>query len=187
MARREHETQDVVAHLVVNTSVDCLGEIRCRHGVLRVEFSTDFRFLAGVQTALAQKINGAVLGCGCEPRGGIVGNAFARPLFERGDQGVLRQFFRQADVAHRARECTDDLGGFDPPDRVEGAMRLVGRDRGHLFLRALLAQEFFMPAHLRCEFGAEVLGLVDLAQFQLDIAVAIDGRPALDPFERFFP
>src|SRR5436190_2206256 len=42
------------------------------------------------------------------------------PLLQRGDERVLRQVFRDADVTDDARQAGDEPGGFDPPDRIDG-------------------------------------------------------------------
>ena len=69
-----------------------------------------------------EAVDGAMLGRGHEPRGGVGRHAGLRPLLERGDEGVLREVLRQSDVAHEPREAGDQLRRFDPPDRVDGAM-----------------------------------------------------------------
>src|SRR3982074_2578118 len=67
-------------------------------------------------------IDGAMLCGGHQPRTGIVRHAGFRPLLERGDQGILREFFGYADVAHDARKTGDYPGRFNPPDRIDSAM-----------------------------------------------------------------
>ena len=58
---------------------------------------------------------------------GIVRDARLGPLFERGDQSVLREILGEADVAHDPREAGDEPGRLDPPDRVDGAMGVGSR------------------------------------------------------------
>jgi hypothetical protein len=48
-------------------------------------------------------------------------------VLEGGDEGVLREILGRADVAHHPRESGDEPRGFDPPDRVDRAMRIGGR------------------------------------------------------------
>jgi hypothetical protein len=47
-----------------------------------------------------------------------------RPLLERGDQRILREFLGKTNIAHDPRETGDEPGGLDPPDRIDGAMSI---------------------------------------------------------------
>jgi hypothetical protein len=70
----------------------------------------------------AKQIDGAML-CGPhEPGTRLVGDARRGPLFERGNQRVLRQLLREPDVANDPRETGDQPGGLDPPDRLDGTL-----------------------------------------------------------------
>jgi len=76
---------------------------------------------------VAKEIDGATFGgCG-EPCGGIIGDARFRPLFECGDECVLREIFSEADVTGEARESGDDARGLDAPDGFDGAMQSLMR------------------------------------------------------------
>jgi hypothetical protein len=117
MARGEHQAQHVVADHVVGGG---FGIGREQRGP-PVFVVVDRRLFARVQVALAHAVDRATLGRGHQPRARFVGNAVGGPVFERGEEGVLRQFLGQADVAHHARETGDEPGRFDPPHRVDGA------------------------------------------------------------------
>jgi hypothetical protein len=45
-----------------------------------------------------------------------------------GDEGVLREFFGQADVAPEPRQAGGERRRPDPPDRLNGAMGVDSRD-----------------------------------------------------------
>src|SRR5439155_22876021 len=100
-------------------------------------------------------------------------------------------------------QARDEPGRLDPPERVDGAMNfVVGRRHARLdftsmfwcvlcgspsswllLLGNLFAHALFLLALLRCELGAEVLGLEDLADFDLRLFAA-RVRRALDPLDR---
>ena len=90
----------------------------------------DLRLLARVQLVLAQAVDRAPLRGGHQPRARFVGHARGGPVFERGEEGVLREFFGQAHVAHHARQAGDQPGRFDAPHRIDGAAD-VGVAFGH--------------------------------------------------------
>ena len=87
--------------------------------LLRLELVADLLVLAFEHRVAAEAVDRAVL-CGRhQPRARIVGHARQRPLFERGDQRVLREILGEADVADDARQPRDDLRRFDAPDGVD--------------------------------------------------------------------
>jgi hypothetical protein len=51
-----------------------------------------------------------MLGRGHEPRARVLGDAGRRPLFERGQQSILAQIFRQTDVTDDACQAADQAG-----------------------------------------------------------------------------
>ncbi len=53
---------------------------------------------------------------------GFWGNARLRPLFERGNKGVLREFFRNAHVAHDSSQPGNHPSRLDFPNRFDGTM-----------------------------------------------------------------
>jgi hypothetical protein len=73
--------------------------------------------------AAAEEIDGAAFGgCG-EPGRWIIGDARLRPLFEGGDECLLREVFGEADVTGEARESGDDVRRLDAPYGFDGAMQ----------------------------------------------------------------
>ena len=126
MAGDKNEAEEVVAHSVV----DCGVEIRHGHLLLHLKLAAEFFVFALKELIAAKVINGAMLGRGHEPGARIVRDAGVWPLFEGGDEGVLGEFFGNADVADDAGESGDDAGGLDTPDSVDGAM---GVGRGHAY------------------------------------------------------
>jgi hypothetical protein len=47
-----------------------------------------------------------------------------RPLFESGEQRVLRQLLGPSHIPHHPGQAGDDLRGFDPPHRLDRVMYL---------------------------------------------------------------
>ena len=87
------------------------------------EFAGEHFVLALGDGVPAEEIDGAAFGgCG-EPCPGIIGYARVRPLFECGDQCLLREIFGEADVTGEARESGDDARGLDTPHGFDGAMQ----------------------------------------------------------------
>ena len=103
MAGDEDKAQEVVAEGVVESGVE-VGQ-----GLFEgFEFAGELFVLALGDGVAAEEIDGAALGgCG-EPCRGIIGDARLRPLFECGDERLLREVFGEADVAGEARESGDD-------------------------------------------------------------------------------
>ena len=126
MARREDEAKKVVAD-VVCPLIDGRLEIRHRRVLLRLELVTELLVLAIEPLVAAPEIDRPVLGGRHQPGAGVAGNARLGPLLERGEEGVLRQVLGQADVADDSRQAGDEPGRFNPPDRVDGAVRVSGR------------------------------------------------------------
>ena len=93
----------------------------------RVEFVAQLDVFPLDAFVTAEVVERAVLGDRHQPRAGIARHAFGRPLFERGDQRVMREILGQADVADDADETGDQARRFDAPDRVDGALDVGGR------------------------------------------------------------
>jgi hypothetical protein len=118
MAGDEDEAEEVVADGVVESGVE-VGR-----GLFEgFEFAGELFVFALGDGVAAEEIDGAAFGgCG-EPCRGIIGDAGLRPLFECGDECLLREVFGEADVAGEARESGDDARGLDAPDGFDGAMQ----------------------------------------------------------------
>lgn len=84
--------------------------------VLCVELQAQFGVFGCGKFLMAQVIQRSAFGGGHQPRARIIGNARSGPVFERGYQAVLRQFFGQADIARHTRHAGDEFGAFDIPD-----------------------------------------------------------------------
>jgi hypothetical protein len=56
------------------------------------------------------------------------------PLFERGNQCILRQLFGQSNVAHEAYEPSDEAGRLRPKNVTYGVVRFV---RAHARIQTL--------------------------------------------------
>src|SRR6266571_1966909 len=53
-----------------------------------------------------------------------------------------------------------------------------------MLCRHLRAHALLRLAEVGGELGAEILRLVNLADLDVDLAIAVEGRPALDPLDR---
>ncbi len=117
MARCEHQSQQVVADIIVKSGVE-IG-----HSVLLLQqLVAEFLVFPIEQAVTAEVVDCPVFCGGRQPGAGVPRHALGGPLLERGDQRVVRQVFGDADVADHARQAGDDLRGFDTPDRFNGSM-----------------------------------------------------------------
>ena len=128
MAGGEHQPQQVIANVVVERSVE-VGHLRL---AFRGQFVTQLGVLAVDQLGAAKAVERAMLGGGHQPGAGLVGDAGARPLLERGDEGILRQLLGHADVTHHARQTGDELCLLDAEDRLDGVM-CIGSRHGYRY------------------------------------------------------
>ena len=94
-----------------------------------LQLAADLLMLALQHLVAAQMIEGAPLGGGHQPGARVVGNALARPLLQRRNQRLLREFLGQPDIAHDAGQPGDQLGLLDAPDGVDRAVRRRGGGR----------------------------------------------------------
>jgi hypothetical protein len=117
MAGDEHEAEKIIAHIVIELSF----KIRHSH-LLGLKLAAKFLVFEFQPRAPAEVIDSAMLGCGHEPGARIFRYARLRPLFERRDQSVLRQVFREANIAHHTCECRDEPGRFHSPDGIDGTV-----------------------------------------------------------------
>jgi len=119
VASGEHQTQQIVADVVVELRVD----IRCFAQQL---FLLSERLdLLGQPGLPAQRVDRPVLGDPHQPAARVVGHARLGPLRQRRDQRVLRELLRRPDVAHDAREPRDQPRRLDTPECVDGSVHIA--------------------------------------------------------------
>jgi len=118
---RKDQAQQVVAHLIV----DRRREVGLRTDLPLLELATKMLMFAVLHLAASQMIDGAMFGRRHEPGAGIVRHSGLGPLLQRGDQRVLRQVFCDADITDHPCQTSDESGGFDPPDRIDGVSSLL--------------------------------------------------------------
>jgi len=142
-------------------------------------------------------VDRAALGGSHQPRAGIVGNARFGSLLESGDQSLLCEVFGETDIAHHAREAGNQLGRFDSPDRVDGAvcvgnrhsyrshhLHLDGASRSGACLLRCLLLEFRVPGHHRL---LNIFGEVGQFQHRANLEDFVLGAGAtFRPLDRFF-
>jgi hypothetical protein len=128
---------------------------------LRLAFDRSVCPYAG---SAAQRVDRAVLRGRHQPRARLV-DALGRPLLERGDERVLRELFRDADVAHEPREPRDQARRLDPEDRFDRppGFGVVGRAHGRRsqHLLGYVRKRILLSPCARAARGA-VLSLLDL-------------------------
>jgi hypothetical protein len=121
MTGDEDEAEEVVPNVIVDRGLEfALGDL-----VLGAEqLVAHFLVLELEPLPSAKEVDRAMF-CGPhQPRARLVRDARRGPLLERGNQRVLRELLRQADVADDPRQAGDQSGGLDPPDRVDGTVRV---------------------------------------------------------------
>ena len=118
MAGGEDEAEQLVADVVVGLR----GEVGL---LVRLELARDLLLLAFEGLRAPQAVDRLVLGGAHEPGARVVRHARLRPLLQGGDERILREVLGKADVADDAREAGDQPGGLDPPDRVDGRVRVL--------------------------------------------------------------
>ena len=128
MAGHEHQAQQVILDFGAGGLRQRFAEIRRHVIAARHHVSAEFIGLATGHLRMPQAVERTSFGRGGKPGGRVVRHALPRPLLQRGDQSVLRQFLGQADVAHHARDRGDDLRGFLLPYRLD---RTLGRYQRH--------------------------------------------------------
>jgi hypothetical protein len=92
----------------------------------------------------------------------MIGDARLRPLFECGDECLLREVFGEADVAGEAGEAGDDARGLDAPYGFDGAMEdLMWIGSGHCYRSHQLQSVYASPAIFRwSDSGAQRGGVL---------------------------
>jgi hypothetical protein len=116
MTGGKDELQQVVADIVI----DCCFQVRHELLLPGFELAAEFLVLLVDSLVAAKVIDRTMLSRGHEPGPGIAGYARLGPLFEGGDQRILRKFLGDANVAYDTREAADEPGRFDPPDGAMG-------------------------------------------------------------------
>src|SRR5258708_12297229 len=126
MAGYEHEAQEVVANVIVERGV----EIRHGHLLLRLKLAAKLLVLALKPLVSAEHVDSTMFRGGHEPSARVVRDARFRPLLERRNESILREFLGKTDIAYDPRETSDDSGRLDPPDRIDGVV-CVGSRHGY--------------------------------------------------------
>src|ERR1700739_102279 len=122
MAGNKKQAEQVVAEILFVGCVE-FGFKICHGGfLLGAEFAAELFVFALEKLAPAKMIERAMLGSSHQPGSGIVGYTAAWPLFESGDQSVLRKFFGQANIANDPRKPRDNSRRFNAPHGVNRAM-----------------------------------------------------------------
>ena len=83
--------------------------------LLPFKFAGDFFVLLYEHATTAQRIDGAPFGRCHQTRAGVFGDAFFGLEFERSHQGVLGQFFCDADIVGDSGNGGDEPCGLDLP------------------------------------------------------------------------
>jgi hypothetical protein len=116
MAADEDESQEVVVDRLPDR------QIRSRRLLSRLELAGQLLVLALEAHGPTDEVDRPVPRGGHEPGARVVRDARLRPLLERGDERVLRELLREADIAHDSRETGDQPRRLDPPNRVDRAV-----------------------------------------------------------------
>lgn len=149
MAGGEDQPQEVVTDNIVESGVDLFGEFIGRDFVLKVEVLRELKRLAGGYPLMTQMIQCLAFGSGHQPGARVLRYAIHRPVFQRGNQGFLGEFFGQADVTDDARDPADDFGRFEMPDGLDGLPGRCGTRAGHCAIQPLAAPGRPVPRDVR--------------------------------------
>jgi hypothetical protein len=120
MAGREHQAQEIIANIVI----DHCFEIRYCPFLPGVEIAADLLVFLLEPLVSAEEIDRTVLRGGHEPGARIVRNSRIRPLLECRNKSVLREILGKPDIADDVCQAGDEPRRFNPPDCVDGAMRI---------------------------------------------------------------
>ena len=118
MAGDEDQPEQVVADSVVERGI----EVRRMAILVDRQLAADLLMLALQHLVAAQMVEGAPLGGRHQPGARPLRHAVARPLLQRRNQRLLREFLGQADIADDARQPGDQLRLLDAPDGVDRAV-----------------------------------------------------------------
>src|SRR5690606_16620197 len=122
--------EDEPQHFVVDRLAEVLVRRLERSGHL--ERSGQLLMLPGGELAVAYAVDRLSACHGHEPGARVVRNARLRPLLQGGDQRILGEVLRAADVADHARQPGDDARGLHAPYGLDGPLHIVA---GHGFTR----------------------------------------------------
>ena len=124
MAGREHQPQQVVAHIVIESC----GEVR-HGGLLGIELTPEHFVLAREQLGATKIVDRPMLGGRHQPGARVSRHAGLGPLLQRRHQRIVRKILGHADVPDNAGQAGDEPRRFDPPDRVDRAVCIGSRHR----------------------------------------------------------
>jgi len=125
VAGDEHQPQQIVADIFIERCFDVGRRWRLQVVSCGLMLRAD-QFLA------APRVQRSILRSGHQPGARIVRNAERGPLLQRDDHRVLRQLFRESDVAHEPDEACDEPRRLDAKHRLDRPVRSRIRHRGRL-------------------------------------------------------
>ena len=109
MAARENEAQDIVLQ---NGVLRCVFRKPFAHPVIGHEVGFDLLALGEKAHVPPQTIDRLVAADIDEPGAGICRDAFARPLNERGGEGILHRIFGEFEIAEQAYQRGQNAAAF---------------------------------------------------------------------------
>lgn len=114
MAGREDQGQELVAEIVVQ------GRLERRDPVgLGIPLARQCQMHAIARPVATDCVDAAALGGGHQPGAWIGRNAFAGPIGQGCDDGILGEFLGAIDVAHDAGQTRDEPGPFKAKNRFD--------------------------------------------------------------------
>src|SRR2546427_1593448 len=120
MARHEDEAEEIVPEFLVDRRVQVLAYL------IPLDNASELSVLALERLAASDQVGRAMLRGRHQPGARSLWHAGSGPLLERGNEGVLCELLSRPDIADEASQPGDEPGRLDPPDRVDGAMRVGG-------------------------------------------------------------
>lgn len=123
MASDEYQAKEVIAHGVIQRSVELLHA----RLLMGIGLSTELVLFALEALPPPQEVDCSVL-AGCqEPCAWLVRHSRGRPPLQRSDEGVLRELLGQANVAHDSREPGNHSRRLDAPNGFDRSLDLGSR------------------------------------------------------------
>ncbi len=149
VAGHEDQPQQVIANVVAER----VAVVRKRQRQ-RCQLAAPLRMLPRHPLVLAQHVDGAVARGGHQPRSGIVRYALHRPALQRGQPGVLDQFFGPPHVAaQHACQAGDQGRRFHAPEGVQ-SLRQRGIHAGNETTQPGAASISMWATSHRCPSGS---------------------------------